>query len=291
MNLRSLFFNNFFFLWMIPTLATNLKNPKKEHKGESTNWLFKNSIWLINKLLDDKFNLLLKNLANDKFNSLLPTVFCLYEECCCHAWFSYYLSHDRSWVHSTRMDEHLWGFQFSFNTPPPPKFRLLISSIAQICQLHVQIQLLVISVRNFWLADLLLSRLTLLIMIFINWKRWYEMWRFIHTYIYIYDPPICRKQSTIFSISCVRSTVAAKHCYSYYYYYYWLHVSCIPLYLRSDPFWMNSDPRLNLLEKLRSCQQLLLISILLWFHKPIESIVDCNVVVIILALSELLSWI
>jgi hypothetical protein len=44
-----------------------------------------------------------------------------------------------------------------------------------------------------------------------------------YIYIYIYDPPICTKQTTICSIACVRSTVGAKHCY-----YYWLHVSCIP---------------------------------------------------------------
>ncbi len=97
--------------------------------------------------------------------------------------------------------------------PPPNKFRLLLSSIAQICQLHVQIQMLMISICNCWLATLLLSRLTLLITIFINWKRWCGMWRFFHTHththIYIW-PTHLHKTTTIFSIACVRSTVGGK---------------------------------------------------------------------------------
>jgi hypothetical protein len=38
-----------------PHFGYKLKNPKKEHKGESTNWLMINSIWLIKELANDEF--------------------------------------------------------------------------------------------------------------------------------------------------------------------------------------------------------------------------------------------
>jgi len=169
-----------------------------------------NSIWLMNRLANDEFTCM---------RSVVVTCGLV-----------------TTWVMIEAVLEWMSIFgELGFpSTVPPPlhKFRLLLSSIAQICQLHVQMQLLMISICNCWLAALLLSRLTLLITIFLNWKRWCGMWRFLHTYMHIYisiyHAPICTEQSTIFSITCVRSTVAAKHCYYYCYYYCWLHVSCIP---------------------------------------------------------------
>jgi hypothetical protein len=123
-----------------------------------------------------------------------------------------------------------------------------------------------------------LSRRTLLIMIFINWKRWCGMWRFIHSYTYIWPTHLHRTIYILHRLCkkyiCCKALLLLL-----------LLTSCElhPLYIRSDPCRKNSDPRLNLLEILVSCQQLVLISILLWFDKPMESIVDCIVVVIIVA--------
>jgi hypothetical protein len=113
-----------------------------------------------------------------------------------------------------------------------------------------------------------------------------EILSYTHTHTYIYmTHPFAQNNNYILHRLCKKyswwqSTATTTD-------FMWV---ASPLQIRSDPCRKNSDPRLNLLEILICCQQLVLISILLWFYKPIESIVDCIVVVIIVAL-ELLSWI
>jgi hypothetical protein len=177
-------------------------------------------------------------------------------------WFSYYLSHDRS---CTRMDEHLWGVGFSFNSPPPPPPQVQATSFfhctnlsttradAATHDLHLQLLTCSSLVVQTYLADHDLPKLKTLM-----WDV--EIPSYIYAYIYNYISfthlhrtinyilhHLCKKYSCCKALLLLLLTSCELH----------------PLYIRSDPCRKNSDPRLNLLEKLRSCQQLLLISILL----------------------------
>ncbi len=192
----------------------------------------------------------------------------MYEECCCHVWFSYYLSHDRS---CTRMDEHLWGVGFSFNSPlpPPPTPQVQATSFfhctnlsttradAATHDLHLQLLTCSSLVVQTYLADHDLPKLKTLM-----WDV--EISSYIYAYIYNYIScthlhrtinyilhHLCKKYSCCKALLLLLLLLLLTSCE--------LH----PLYIRSDPCRKNSDPRLNLLEILIGCQELVLTSILL----------------------------